>query len=156
MFQDRLLRVLQDQSFQPLGGTKTLISDARILAATNKDLKAMVHEGRVREDLYYRLQVFKLSLPPLRQRTEDVPLLAQHFIDRPNRLKGKDIADLSREALAAFMRHDWPCNIRELENAVEHAFILRHGGLIPMRFQTSDIEKLIHCRPRQISSATNG
>ena len=128
--QVRLLRVLQDKSFQPLGGTKTLISDARILAATNKDLKAMVHEGRVREDLYYRLQVFKLSLPPLRERTEDVPLLAQHFIDRLNRLKGKDIAGLSREALAAFMRHDWPGNIRELENAVEHAFILCHGGLI--------------------------
>ena len=107
-----------------------MISDARILAATNKDLKAMVHEGRVREDLYYRLQVFKLSLPPLRERTEDVPLLAQHFIDRLNRLKGKDIAGLSREALAAFMRHDWPGNIRELENAVEHAFILCHGGLI--------------------------
>ena len=128
--QVRLLRVLQDKSFQPLGGTKTLISDARILAATNKDLKAMVHDGRVREDLYYRLQVFKLSLPPLRERTEDVPLLAQHFIDRLNRLKGKDIAGLSREALAAFMRHDWPGNIRELENAVEHAFILCHGGLI--------------------------
>lgn len=128
--QVRLLRVLQDKSFQPLGGTKTLISDARILAATNKDLKAMVHEGRFREDLYYRLQVFKLSLPPLRERAEDVPLLAQHFIDRLNRLKGKDIAGLSREALAAVMRHDWPGNIRELENAVEHAFILCHGGLI--------------------------
>jgi transcriptional regulator with PAS, ATPase and Fis domain len=133
MLQDRLLRVLQDKSYQPLGGHKTLISDARILAATNKALKAMVHEGRVREDLYYRLQVFKLSLPPLRQRTEDVPLPAPHFIDRLNRLRGKDIAGLSRKALAAFMRHDWPGNIRELENAVEHAFILRHGGLSRLR-----------------------
>ncbi|MGB6068229.1 MAG: sigma 54-interacting transcriptional regulator [Desulfomonilaceae bacterium] len=128
--QVRLLRVLQDKSFQPLGGTKTVISDARILAATNKDLKTMIHGGGFREDLYYRLQVFRLSLPPLRERIEDVPLLAQHFVDRLNRLKGKDIAGLSREALASFMRHNWPGNIRELENAVEHAFILCQGGLI--------------------------
>ncbi len=128
--QVRLLRVLQDRSFQPLGGTKTVISDARILAATNKDLKTMIHGGGFREDLYYRLQVFRLSLPPLRERIEDVPLLAQHFVDRLNRLKGKDIAGLSREALASFMRHNWPGNIRELENAVEHAFILCQGGLI--------------------------
>ena len=93
----------------------------------------MLQEGKFREDLYYRIQVFKLSLPPLRERREDIPLLAQHFVDRLNRLKGKDITGLSREALASFMHYDWPGNIRELENSIEHAFILCHGGLIGLR-----------------------
>ena len=131
--QVRLLRVLQDKSFQPLGGTQTLTSDVRVLAATNRDVRTMVQEGKFREDLYYRIQVFRLSLPPLRERKEDIPLLAQHFVDRMNRLKGKDIAGLSREALASFMHYQWPGNIRELENAIEHAFILCHGGLIGLR-----------------------
>jgi PAS domain S-box-containing protein len=128
--QIRLLRVLQDKSFELLGGTQTMRTDVRVLAATNRDLKALVEAGLFREDLYYRIRVFKLSLPPLRARMEDVPLLAQHFIDRLNRIKGKDIAGLSSEALSAFMAHDWPGNIRELENAIEHAFILCRGGLI--------------------------
>lgn len=131
--QVRLLRVLQDKSFEPLGATKTLHADVRVLAATNKDLKELVKAGVFREDLYYRIRVFKLSLPPLRERMEDVPLLAQHFIDRLNRIKGKDIAGLSSQALAAFMSHDWPGNIRELENAIEHSFILCHGGLVEVR-----------------------
>lgn len=128
-----LLRVLQDMSFQPLGGTETMIADVRVLAATNKDIKSMAVEGTFREDLYYRIQVFKLTVPPLRNRKEDIPLLAQHFTDRLNRLKGKDIAGLSQETLAAFMNYDWPGNIRELQNAIEHAFILCHGGLIQLR-----------------------
>lgn len=131
--QVRLLRVLQDMSFQPLGGTETATADVRVLAATNKDIKTMVAQGRFREDLYYRIQVFKLTLPPLRDRKEDIPLLAQHFVDRLNRLKGKDIAGLSQEALAAFMNYDWPGNIRQLQNAIEHAFILCRGGLIELR-----------------------
>jgi PAS domain S-box-containing protein len=137
--QVRLLRVLQDRSFQPLGGAKTVTSNVRVLAATNKDLQEMVQRKEFREDLYYRIQVFRLSLPPLRDRKEDVPLLAQHFVDRLNRLKGKDITGLSREALSSFMQHDWPGNIRELENAVEHAFILCHGGLIGLRHLPSPL-----------------
>jgi PAS domain S-box-containing protein len=128
--QVRLLRVLQDKSFEVLGGIQTMRTDVRVLAATNKDLKALVEARLFREDLYYRIRVFKLSLPPLRERMEDVPLLAQHFIDRLNRIKGKDITGLSSDALLAFMAHDWPGNIRELENSIEHAFILCHGGLI--------------------------
>jgi len=131
--QVRLLRVLQDMSFQPLGGTETATADVRVLAATNRDIKSMVEEGRFREDLYYRIQVFKLALPPLRDRKEDIPLLAQHFVDRLNRLKGKDIAGLSQEGLAAFMNYNWPGNIRQLQNAIEHAFILCRGGLIELR-----------------------
>jgi PAS domain S-box-containing protein len=131
--QVRLLRVLQDKTFQPLGGTETVTSDVRVVAATNKDLESMVAEGSFREDLYYRIQVFKLALPPLRERKEDIPLLTQHFVDRMNRVKGKDITGLSQEALGAFMSYDWPGNIRELQNAIEHGFILCHGGLIELR-----------------------
>lgn len=131
--QVRLLRVLQDKSFELLGGTQTVRTDVRVLAATNRGLKTLVEDGLFREDLYYRIRVFKLSLPPLRERMEDVPLLAQHFIDRLNRIKGKDITGLSSDALSAFMRHDWPGNIRELENSIEHAFILCRGGLIEAR-----------------------
>ena len=128
--QVRLLRVLQDGSFQPLGATGTVKVNVRILCATNKDLKGLVAEGQFREDLFYRIRVFALYLPPLRERREDIPLLAQNFIDRLNRLRGKDISGLSREALADLMSYDWPGNIRELQNAIEHAFILCHGGLI--------------------------
>ena len=128
--QVRLLRVLQDGSFQPLGATGTVKVNVRILCATNRDLKGLVAEGQFREDLFYRIRVFALSLPPLRERREDIPLLAQNFIDRLNRLRGKDISGLSREALADLMSYDWPGNIRELQNAIEHAFILCHGGLI--------------------------
>jgi transcriptional regulator with PAS, ATPase and Fis domain len=103
-----------------------------VIAATNKDLRALVDQGKFREDLYYRIRVFRLVLPPLRERKEDVPILAQHFIARFNRLKGKDITGLSRESLLVFMEYDWPGNIRELENALEHAFILCHGGLIEL------------------------
>jgi transcriptional regulator with PAS, ATPase and Fis domain len=113
-----LLRVLHDKSFQPLGGTQTQTSDVRVLAATNKDVRALLQEGKFREDLYYRIQVFKLWLPPLKERREDIPLLAQHFVDRLNRLKGKDITGLSREALASFMHYDRPGNIRQLENSI--------------------------------------
>ncbi len=128
--QVRLLRVLQEGSYELLGGTDTVHADVRIVAATNKDLDAMVEAGAFREDLYYRLTVFRLTLPPLRDRKEDIPLLAQHFINRLNRLKGKDITGLSRDSTALFMEYDWPGNVRQLENAIEHAFILCHGGLI--------------------------
>jgi PAS domain S-box-containing protein len=140
--QVRLLRVLQDRSYQPLGSNQTMTSDVRVLAATNRDLRSMVQEGKFREDLFYRIQVFRLSLPPLRDRKEDIPLLAQHFTDRLNRLKGKDIAGLSREAMESFMRHDWPGNVRELENAIEHAFILCHGGMIGLRHLPSPIRDI--------------
>jgi transcriptional regulator with PAS, ATPase and Fis domain len=128
-----LLRVLQDKIFQPLGGTETITADVRVLAATNKGLKSLVDKGKFREDLFYRIHVFRLELPPLRERKEDIPLLVQHFVARLNRLKGKDIAGLSQEALTASMSYDWPGNIRELQNAIEHAFILCHGGLIELR-----------------------
>ncbi|SMC16474.1 PAS domain S-box-containing protein [Desulfacinum hydrothermale DSM 13146] len=130
--QVRLLRVLEEKVYEPLGSSRSLKADVRIIAASNKDLSQLVEEGIFRKDLYYRVNVVKLWLPPLAQRREDIPLLVEHFIDRFNRLQGKKILGLSPEALQVFMRHDWPGNIRELENAIEHAFILcRNGWILP-------------------------
>lgn len=128
--QIRLLRVLEERTYEPLGSSKTVKADVRIVTATNKDLATLVEEGTFRKDLYYRINVVKLELPTLAQRKEDIPLLAEHFIERLNRRQSKDILGLSHETLAIFMRHDWPGNIRELENVIEYAFILCRGGLI--------------------------
>lgn len=128
--QVRLLRVLQNKTFEPLGSSESVSVNTRVIAATNRDLEAMVESGDFREDLYYRIKVFKLRLPPLRERKEDIPLLAEHFVARLARLKGKDISGMATDALRAFIEYDWPGNVRELENAIEHAFILCHGGMI--------------------------
>ncbi len=128
--QVRLLRVLEEHAYTPLGTSKTIKADVRVVAATNKDLAQMLEAGTFRSDLYYRINVVQLTLPRLADRTEDIPLLCEHFIARFNRLQSKKILGLSYEALAIFMRHDWPGNIRELENAIEHAFILCPQGLI--------------------------
>ncbi|QCQ22723.1 sigma-54 interaction domain-containing protein [Desulfoglaeba alkanexedens] len=128
--QVRLLRVIEERVYEPLGSSKSVKANVRIIAASNKDLEELVERGIFRKDLYYRVNVVKLWLPPLSERREDIPLLTQHFIDRFNRLQDKTVAGLSRETLAVFMHHDWPGNIRELENAIEHAFILCSDGLI--------------------------
>jgi len=131
--QSRLLRVLQDGTFEPVGASAPEVSDARVIAATNRDLEAMVEEGTFRQDLYYRINVFPLRLPPLRERREDIPYLVDHFIERFRRLKGKEITGIDRQALSALMRADFPGNIRELENVIEHAFIMCRGGTIRVR-----------------------
>jgi len=128
--QVRLLRVLEERIYMPLGSSKNIKADVRIVAASNKDLEQLVAEGTFRKDLYYRINVVKLTLPRLAQRKEDIPLLAEHFIERFNKLQNKRIVGLSYDTLAIFMRQDWPGNIRELENAIEHAFILCPKGLI--------------------------
>ncbi|MGQ9689290.1 MAG: sigma-54 interaction domain-containing protein [Desulfobaccales bacterium] len=128
--QVRLLRVLEEKAYMPLGGSRSLKADVRIITATHKDLAKLVEEGKFRPDLYYRINVVKLTLPRLAQRKEDIPLLAEHFIARFNKLQNKKILGLSHETLTIFMQHDWAGNIRELENAIEHAFILCPGGLI--------------------------
>ena len=128
--QVRLLRVLEERAYEPLGSSRTVKADVRIVTATNRDLAALVEEGVFRKDLFYRINVVKLELPSLAERKEDIPLLAEHFIERFNRLRNKNILGLSHETLALFMRHDWPGNIRELENVLEYAFILCRGGLI--------------------------
>jgi transcriptional regulator with GAF, ATPase, and Fis domain len=128
--QAKLLRVLEAREFQRLGGTRTLRFDARVLAATNRDLKTAIENGGFREDLFYRLAVFELSLPPLRERPEDIPLLVSGFLEQLARTVGRSAAGLSDEARATLLAHSWPGNVRELRNAIERAAILSEGGLI--------------------------
>ncbi len=128
--QVRLLRVLQEKTYEPLGGTQTRHADVRIIAATHRDLAALIRKGSFREDLFYRLNVVKLDLPPLRKRKEDIPLLVEHFVARFNRRQGKSVAGVSSDVMALLMAHDYPGNVRELENVVERAFVLCAGGRI--------------------------
>jgi len=128
--QVRLLRVLQEKTYEPLGSVETVPSDVRIVAATNRRLLERVKEGKFREDLYYRIHVIRMELPPLRDRMEDIPLLADHFIHHFNVLQKKEISGLSGESLACLVSYDYPGNVRELQNMIEHAFILCKSGLI--------------------------
>jgi len=128
--QVKLLRVLQEQTFEPLGSTRTEQTDARVVLATNRPLEDLVQEGGFRQDLYYRINVVRVVLPPLRERKEDIPLLVDHFITRYNHLQGKDIGGVTAATLAILVKHDYPGNVRELENIIEHAFVLCRGGVI--------------------------
>ncbi|HUU83968.1 MAG TPA: sigma 54-interacting transcriptional regulator [Phycisphaerae bacterium] len=128
--QARLLRVLQERTFEPLGSTEPVEVDVRVVAATNQDLGALVKKGVFREDLYYRVNVIRLKLPELRDRREDVPLLVERFISKFNRLQNKDVAGASDATMALLMEHNYPGNVRELENIIEHAFVLCRNGLI--------------------------
>src|SRR5512136_872651 len=128
--QAKLLRVLQEREFQRVGGTVTLQADVRLIAATNRDLGKEVQAGRFRDDLYYRLNVFTIQLPPLRERGEDVLLLADFFVRSLGARMGKADLGLSRDAREALLNHAWPGNIRELQNAVERALIVSDGGLL--------------------------
>ncbi|MDP8221740.1 MAG: sigma 54-interacting transcriptional regulator [Candidatus Lernaella stagnicola] len=132
-FQVRLLRVLQERTFQPLGATREVKADVRIIAAANQDLTVLVERGTFRRDFYYRINVVTLTLPPLRDRKEDIPLLVERFIDRLNRLRGKAVTGIGQGALATLMSHNYPGNIRELENIIEHAFVLCPEGSIALR-----------------------
>jgi two-component system response regulator PilR (NtrC family) len=130
LMQVKLLRVLQERAFRRVGGTEETPADIRIIAATNRDLAQMVAEGRFREDLYYRINVIPLHLPPLRERTEDISLLAHHFVERFAREMGKSVQGLANESLDLLRRYHWPGNIRELENAMERAVALERTPLI--------------------------
>jgi PAS domain S-box-containing protein len=131
--QIRLLRVLQERTYEPLGSTRSEKTDARIIVATNKELVEQVHQGVFREDLYYRVNVVRVELPPLRRRKEDIPLLVDQSIARFNRLQQKSIQGITAETLSLLMAHDWPGNIRELENVIERSFILRNEGYVSIR-----------------------
>jgi PAS domain S-box-containing protein len=137
-FQIRLLRFLQERFFQPLGADKTLQADVRVIVATNRSLEELVEEGKFRQDLFYRINIVHLQLPPLRERLEDIPLLVTHFIEDLNALQNRDIEGMSSEALACLMSHGWPGNVRELENVVERAFIFcRQATIEPEHLPTS-------------------
>lgn len=128
--QVKILRVLQEREFERVGGTRTIKVDVRIIAATNKNLDVMVTENQFREDLYYRLNVIPIHLPPLRERRSDIPLLVASFIDRFNAEKKRQIEGISPDAIEMLMRHHWPGNVRELENLVERITILKGSGMI--------------------------
>jgi formate hydrogenlyase transcriptional activator len=125
--QPKLLRVLQEREFERLGGTRTIRSDARLIAATNRDLSAMVEEQKFRQDLFYRLNVFPIRVPPLRERTEDIPLLVRHFVQQFSRRMNKHIDSIPSDTMQALVRYEWPGNIRELQNVIERAVILSPG-----------------------------
>ena len=128
--QVKLLRLLQEKTYEPLGAVKSIQADVRILSATNKNPEDLVKAGTFRNDLYYRINVVRITMPPLRERKEDIPLLAEHFIEHFNNLHSREIERISDAALAALYLHDYPGNVRELENAIEHAFVLCRGKII--------------------------
>jgi formate hydrogenlyase transcriptional activator len=128
--QPKLLRVLQEREFERLGSTRTLRSDARLIAATNRDLKTMVDDQKFRSDLYYRLNVFPIRVPALRERPEDIPLLVRHFVQEFSRRNNRVIDTIPSETMEAFVRYHWPGNIRELQNVIERAVIISKGPVL--------------------------
>ena len=141
--QIRLLRVLQEKEFERVGGVETVKIDVRVVAATNRNLEELISEGRFREDLYYRLDVFSIHLPPLRERKTDIPLLADHFVEKYSRANHKSVRRISTPAIDMLMSYHWPGNVRELENCIERAVVLStddviHSHLLPPTLQTAE------------------
>ena len=128
--QVKVLKVLEEREFEPVGGCKTVKVDVRIIAATHRDLEEEVQKGTFREDLFYRLFVIPVQLPPLRDRQSDIPLLIQHFLDKLNAEKGTDVHGLSEKVMQIFMHHNWPGNVRELANLMERLIVLTGDGII--------------------------
>jgi len=128
--QAKMLRVLQERVYEPLGSVEPVRADVRVIAATNRDLDQRVQEEAFRQDLYYRINVMRLTLPTLRERRGDLPLLVEHFVSKFNAMQGKNITGVSQRAMLTLMQHDYPGNVRELENTIEYAFVLCPGGLI--------------------------
>jgi len=151
--QVRLLRVLQDKVYEPLGSTKSMKADVRIVAATNRDLEKLVSDGVFRQDLYYRINVVKLVLPPLKERKEDIPLLVDHFIRKFNRLNGKEIHGLSPDVLALLMSHAFPGNVRELENIIEYATVVCKDHLIGIEHLPDHLRQELECMPSAVSGS---
>jgi formate hydrogenlyase transcriptional activator len=141
--QPKLLRVLQEQEFERLGGTRTHQVDVRLVAATNRDLTEMVKRGEFRSDLYYRLNVFPILLPPLRARSEDIRALVTHFIEIFGRRTGRQIKHIPPETMAALSSYPWPGNIRELQNLIERAVILSNYGVLPNPFPSAGAQGVI-------------
>jgi transcriptional regulator with GAF, ATPase, and Fis domain len=128
--QAKLLRVLQEREFEPLGAERTQHVDVRVVAATNRDLKQMVSDGRFQEDLYYRLNVIPIEIPPLRERRDDIPILIDHFVEKHRQRSGKRIDGVESGVVETLSRYDWPGNVRELENTIERAVVLATGPVL--------------------------
>ena len=150
LLQSKLLRVLQERQFERVGGTKTIKTDIRIVAATHQNLKAMVQQRKFREDLYYRLNVIPMGIPPLRERKTDIPLLAHYFLDQFNRRKKKKVRGIREDAMARLMQYEWPGNVRELENTIERVIILLDGDLVT----PADLPDKFHEIPRVETAQT--
>jgi Nif-specific regulatory protein len=151
--QVKLLRVLQEREFERLGGNQTIKVDVRVITATNRDLEKAMHEGKFREDLYYRLNVVSVVIPPLRERKEDIPELLDHFIKKYGQANRKKISGVSAEARDILMRYSYPGNVRELENIIERAVVLSKGGTVtsadlPLHLRTADSEEKICVRKK--------
>jgi Nif-specific regulatory protein len=128
--QARILRLIQEREFERVGGTRQIRTDIRLIAATNRGLEAAIEHGTFRNDLYYRLNVVSITIPPLRDRREDIPLLASHFVAKHGKRAARRVTGIAREALACLKAHDWPGNVRDLENAIERAVVLGSTDLI--------------------------
>ena len=139
--QIKLLRVLEEKAYEPLGATASVRADVRVLAATHRDLARSVEQGAFRQDLYFRLNVVRLELPPLSDRREDIPLLVDHFVRSLSLRTGKAITGVSEQALEVLLRHDFPGNVRELENIIEHAFVLCRGGLVDLEHLPTELRQ---------------
>jgi transcriptional regulator with PAS, ATPase and Fis domain len=139
--------VLEEREFQRLGGTRLQKADVRVVAATNRDLRKAVDRGAFREDLFYRLHIFDIHLPPLRERPSDIPLLADVFLQDIGRSFGRPQAGLTRDAKDALLRHGWPGNVRELRNALERAAILAEGGLITAQHLSLHTDQVVSASP---------
>ena len=150
--QVKLLRVLQEQTFEPVGSTETIRVNVRIITATNRNLEADVASGRFREDLFYRLNVIPIHIPPLRERVDDIPLLIAHFVERFNKLKGRRISRFTDEAVQILCNYEWPGNVRELENLVERMAILHAEGEIT---PTQLPEKFSGISPRPAAASSS-
>jgi Nif-specific regulatory protein len=137
--QVKLLRVLQEREFEPVGGTRTMHVDVRVVAATNKDLRREIREGRLREDLYYRLNVIPIQLPPLRERRQDIPLLVNHFLEKYNRENDKHVTRISPEVLDRLLEYPWPGNVRELENCIERVVVMSPDEVFPVDLLPAEI-----------------
>ena len=137
--QSKLLRVIQDGEFERLGSPRTIKVDVRIIAATNRNLEEEIRNGRFREDLFYRLNVFPITIPPLRQRKEDIPLLVDHFVAKFNKKTGKKIETVSKDTLNALQEYHWPGNVRELESVIERAVITSQGTALQVLDRFDDI-----------------
>jgi transcriptional regulator with PAS, ATPase and Fis domain len=138
--QVKLLRVLQDSTYEPLGSNITLRTKARIITATNRDLLELIRKESFRDDMYYRISVIRIDLPLLSERMDDIPLLVDHFIKKFNTLTGKKISNVSNEVMEKFMNHDFPGNIRELENIIEHAFVLCREDILELKHLPKSME----------------